>query len=41
MKRPSNLILAFILAIAVIFGSYAVSRIVWRVIQAPAVEIKE
>ena len=38
MKRPSNLILAFIFAIAVTFGAYAISRLVFRAIQAPAVE---
>lgn len=41
MKRPSNLILAFILAIAVVFGSYAVSRIFFRAIEAPTVEVEE
>ena len=38
MKRPSNLILAFIFAIAVTFGAYAISRIVFRAIQVPSVE---
>lgn len=41
MKRPSNLIIAFIFAIAVTFGAYAVSRIVIRVIQDPAIEVEE
>lgn len=41
MKRPSNLIIAFIIAIATIFGIYALSRIVLTVVQAPVVEVKE
>ena len=35
MQRPSNLIIAFVLAIAAVFGAYAVSRIVFRALQAP------
>ena len=38
MQRPSNLIIAFVLAIAVVFGAYAVSRIVFRALQAPPVQ---
>lgn len=43
MKRPSNLIIAFIVAIASVFLAYAMSRIFFRVI-APAeneLEIEE
>ena len=41
MKRPSNLILAFVFAIVVTFGAYAISRIVFSVIQAPEVEVED
>lgn len=41
MKRPSNLIIAFVLAIAVTFGAYAFSRIIFRVLEAPVVEVQE
>ena len=41
MKRPSNLIIAFVFAIAVTFGAYALSRIIFRIIQAPIVEVEE
>ena len=41
MKRPSNLILAFILAIASTFIAYALSRLFFRAIEAPEVEIED
>lgn len=41
MQRPSNLILAFILAIASVFLAYAVSRMFFRIIAPPEIEIKE
>lgn len=41
MKRPSNLIIAFILAIASIFLAYALSRMFFRVIAPPEIEIEE
>ena len=41
MQRPSNLIIAFIFAIAVTFGAYAVSRIVFRAVRAPEIEVEE
>ncbi|MBE9043766.1 hypothetical protein IQ255_04990 [Pleurocapsales cyanobacterium LEGE 10410] len=41
MKRPSNLILAFILAIASAFIAYAASRLFFRAIEAPEVDIEE
>ena len=40
MKRPSNLILTFILAIATVFLAYAVSRLFFRAIAPPEVEIE-
>ena len=39
MKRPSNLIIAFIVAIASVFLAYAMSRIFFRVI-APRNELE-
>lgn len=41
MERPSNFIIAFILAIAISFGAYAVSRIVFRAIEAPEIEVED
>lgn len=41
MKRPSNLIIAFILAIASIFLVYAASRMLFRIIAPPEIEIEE
>lgn len=41
MKRPSNLIIAFILAIAATFIAYAVSRLFFRAIAPPKIEIEE
>ena len=41
MQRPSNLILAFILAIASVFLAYAVSRMFFRIIAPPEIEIQE
>lgn len=41
MKRPSNLIIAFILAIAITFGAYALSRITFRILQEPVVDVQE
>lgn len=38
MKRPSNLIIAFILAIACVFLAYALGRIFLRLIKVPQVE---
>ena len=41
MKRPSNLIIAFILAIASIFLAYALGRMFFRIIAPPEIEIEE
>jgi hypothetical protein len=41
MKRPSNLILAFILAIATVFLAYAFSRLFFRAIAPPEIEVEE
>jgi hypothetical protein len=41
MNRPSNLIIAFILAIASVFLAYALSRMLFRVIAPPEIEIEE
>lgn len=41
MKRPSNLIIAFILAIASIFLAYALGRMFFRIISPPEIEIEE
>lgn len=41
MKRPSNLIIAFILAIASAFLAYAFSRLLFRAIAPPEIEIEE
>ena len=41
MKRPSNLILAFVFAVFVTFSAYAIGRIALRAIQAPTVEIED
>ena len=41
MKRPSNLIIAFILAIASIFFAYALGRMFFRIIRPPEIEIEE
>ncbi|MGF1591162.1 MAG: hypothetical protein ACFCU7_18315 [Pleurocapsa sp.] len=41
MKRPSNLIIAFILAIASVFLAYALSRMFLRVIAPPEIEIEK
>lgn len=38
MKRPSNLIIAFILAIACVFFAYALGRMFLRLIKVPQVE---
>ena len=41
MKRPSNLIIAFILAIASVFIVYALSRMLFRTIAPPEIEVEE
>ena len=41
MKRPSNLIIGFILAIASAFLVYGMSRIFLRLIAPPEIEIQE
>ncbi|MGD1920516.1 MAG: hypothetical protein ACFCAD_17495 [Pleurocapsa sp.] len=41
MKRPSNLIIGFILAVAGIFFAYALGRIFFQVIKSPEIEIEE
>lgn len=41
MKRPSNLIIAFILAIATIFLAYGASRLIFNLISPPEVEVQE
>lgn len=41
MQRPSNLILAFILAIASAFLAYAFGRLMFRAISPPEIEIEE
>ena len=41
MKRPSNLILAFILAIASAFLAYAFGRLFFRAITPPEIEVEE
>lgn len=41
MKRPSNLIIAFILAIVSIFLAYALSRMFFSIITPPEIEIEE
>ena len=41
MKRPSNLIIAFILAIASIFLAYALGRIFIRIVAPPEIEIEK
>ncbi len=41
MNRPSNLIIAFILAIASIFLAYALSRMFFSIIAPPEIEIEE
>ncbi len=41
MKRPSNLLLGFILAVASIFLAYGLGRMFFRAIQPPEVEIEE
>lgn len=38
MQRPSNLIIAFVLAIATVFLAYAASRMLFRVISPPEIE---
>lgn len=41
MKRPSNLIIAFIMAIAITFLAFALGRIILRLIKVPQSEIEE
>ena len=41
MQRPSNLIIAFVLAIASAFLAYAFSRLLFRAIAPPEIEIEE
>ncbi|WP_019505581.1 hypothetical protein [Pleurocapsa sp. PCC 7319] len=41
MKRPSSLIFRFVLAIATIFLAYALSRILFRIVTPPEIEIEE
>lgn len=41
MQRPSNLILAFVFAIASVFIAYALSRMFFRIISPPEIEIEE
>lgn len=41
MQRPSNLIIAFILAIASAFLAYAFGRLFFRAIAPPEIEIEE
>ena len=41
MKRPSNMIIAFISAIAGIFLIFAVSRITLTLLSPPEIEIEE
>lgn len=41
MKRPSNLIIAFVLAVAGIFFAYGAGRILFRAISPPGVEVEE
>ena len=41
MKRPSNLIFTFILALAGLFIAYALGRIFVRAISSPEIEIDE
>ena len=41
MQRPSNLIIAFVLAIASVFIAYALSRLFFRAIAPPEIEIEE
>ena len=41
MQRPSNLIIAFVLAIASVFIAYALSRLVFKAIAPPEIEIEE
>lgn len=41
MQRPSNLIIAFTLAIASAFLAYAISRLFFRTIAPPEIEIEE
>ena len=41
MKRPSNLIIAFILAIASAFLAYAFSRLFFRAIAPPEIEVED
>ena len=38
MQRPSNLIIAFTMAIFAVFGTYALSRIMFRALESPAIE---
>ncbi len=41
MQRPSNLIIAFTLAIASAFLAYAISRLFFRAIAPPEIEIED
>ena len=41
MKRPSNLIIAFVVAIASVFFAYALSRMFFRLFAPPEIEIEE
>lgn len=41
MQRPSNLIIAFVLAIASAFLAYAFGRLIFRAISPPEIEIEE
>ena len=41
MQRPSNLIIAFVLAIASAFLAYAFSRLFFRAIAPPEIEVEQ
>ena len=41
MQRPSNLIIAFVLAIASVFIAYALSRLFFRAIAPPEIEVED
>ena len=41
MQRPSNLIIAFVLAIASAFLAYAFGRLLFRAIAPPEIEVED
>ena len=41
MQRPSNLIIAFVLAIASVFIAYALSRLIFRAVAPPEIEVED